>query len=92
VSQRSLARELDIALGLTNLLKRLVMRRLVRVATVRPQRVRYLLTPAGIAEKTRMSQRAFEDAIARYRTARAASRPRSPPCLRPSRLRSSTSP
>jgi len=71
VSQRSLARELGIALGLTNLLlQRLAMRGLIRVAKVKSRRVRYLLTPAGIAEKTRMSQRAFENAVARYRAAR----------------------
>lgn len=71
VSQRALSLELGIALGLTNLLlKRLVMRGLIRVAKVHPRRVRYFLTPAGIAEKARMSQRAFEGAISRYRAAR----------------------
>lgn len=71
VSQRSLARSLGIALGLTNLLvKRLVIRGLVRVSKVQPHRVSYLLTPAGLAEKTRMSQRALEHAITRYRGAR----------------------
>lgn len=71
VSQRALSLELGIALGLTNLLlRRLVVRGLVRVAKVHPRRVRYLLTPAGIAEKARMSQRAFENAVSRYRAAR----------------------
>lgn len=71
VSQRALSQELGIALGLTNLLlKRLAMRGLIRVAKVQPRRVRYLLTPAGLAEKARMSQRAFENAVSRYRAAR----------------------
>lgn len=55
VSQRSLARELGIALGLTNLLLRKIVRRgWIRLVRVRPNRVRYLITPAGLSEKARM--------------------------------------
>ena len=51
VSQRSLARQLGIALGPTNLLiKCLVRKGWVRVVHIKPNRVRYLVTPAGIAE------------------------------------------
>jgi DNA-binding MarR family transcriptional regulator len=71
VSQRSLSATLGIALGLTNsLLKGLVRRGWVRVSRVKRQRVRYLLTPAGLAEKARLSQHAFHSAVDRYRTAR----------------------
>ncbi len=71
VSQRSLASSLGIALGLTNsLVKGLVHRGWVRMTRVKPHRVRYLLTPAGLAEKARLSQAAFEHALERYRTAR----------------------
>lgn len=71
VSQRSISRELGIALGLTNLLvRRLTARGLVRVSKIQPHRVKYLLTPAGIAEKTRMSQMALKAAIDRYQLAR----------------------
>lgn len=71
VSQRSLSARLGIALGLTNsLLKGLVRRGWVRVSRVKRQRVRYLLTPAGLAEKARLSQQAFQQALDRYRTAR----------------------
>jgi hypothetical protein len=56
-SQRSLARRLGIALGLTNLLMRRVVRQgWVRMLHVRPNRVSYLLTPRGLAEKARMSR------------------------------------
>ena len=49
VTQRSLARDLGIALGLTNLLiKRLVRKGWMRVTHISPNRVRYLITPAGI--------------------------------------------
>jgi len=71
VSQRSLSATLGIALGLTNsLIKGLVRRGWVRVSRVKRQRVRYLLTPAGLAEKARLSQHAFHSAVDRYRTAR----------------------
>ncbi len=71
VSQRSLAKTLGIALGLTNLLlKRLVVRGLICLSRVQPHRVKYLLTPAGMAEKTRMSQLALQQAVTRYRVAR----------------------
>ncbi len=71
ISQRSLARELGIALGLTNLLIRgLVSRGLVRVLKIRRDRIRYLLTPAGVAEKARMSRLALARAVDRYTVAR----------------------
>jgi len=56
ITQRSLATRLGIALGLTNLyLKRLVRKGWVKYINVRPNRIRYLLTPTGIAEKTRLT-------------------------------------
>lgn len=56
ITQRSLSTTLGIALGLTNLyLKRLVRKGYVKCVSVRPNRLRYLITPAGIAEKTRLS-------------------------------------
>ena len=71
VSQRSLASELGIALGLTNLLvKRPLRKGWVRVIHVKPNRVRYLITPAGIAEKTRMSRAYFESSVQFYRQTR----------------------
>ncbi len=71
VSQRSLAKELGIALGLTNLLvKRLVRKGWVRVIHIKPNRVGYFITPAGIAEKTRMSRAYFETSVQFYRQTR----------------------
>jgi DNA-binding MarR family transcriptional regulator len=70
-SQRSVARKLGIALGLTNLLvKRLVRKGWVRVIHIKPNRVGYLITPAGIAEKTRMSRAYFESSLQFYRQTR----------------------
>ena len=57
VSQRSLSGDLGIALGLTNLLVRRMMRQgWVRLVRVPPNRYRYFLTPAGLAQKARMSR------------------------------------
>lgn len=71
ISQRSLASELGIALGLTNLLvKRLVRKGWVRVIQIKPNRVRYLITPTGIAEKTRMSRAYFDGSVQFYRQTR----------------------
>ncbi len=60
VSQRTLARSAGIALGLTNLvLRNLVRKGWVRITRVQPNRVKYLITPAGLAEKARMSSAYF---------------------------------
>lgn len=68
MSQRTLAKELGIALGLTNLIvKRLIRKGWVRAILIRPNRVRYFITPAGIAEKTRMSRAYFESTVQFYR-------------------------
>lgn len=71
VSQRSLASRVGIALGLANLLlKRLVVNGWVRMVRVRPNRVRYFLTPAGIAEKARMSRNYLQYSVRFYGEAR----------------------
>jgi len=70
-SQRSLSRNLGIALGLTNLLVRnLVRKGWVRDIHIKPNRVRYLLTPAGIAEKARMSRQVLQNNVRFYAEAR----------------------
>lgn len=56
ITQRRLSTRLGIALGLTNLyLRRLIRKGYVKCVGVKPNRIRYLLTPTGIAEKTRLS-------------------------------------
>lgn len=56
VTQRTIAKNLGIALGLTNLyMKRLVRKGFVKIGGVHPHRLRYLLTPQGIAEKSRLT-------------------------------------
>ena len=56
VTQRGLALQLGIALGLTNIyLKRLVRKGYIKCVNVRPNRISYLITPRGIAEKARLT-------------------------------------
>jgi DNA-binding MarR family transcriptional regulator len=55
VTQRNLAAESGIALGLMNgYLKRCVKKGWVRVSQVSPSRIAYFLTPEGLKEKSRM--------------------------------------
>jgi hypothetical protein len=56
VTQRGLAVKLGIALGLTNIyLKRLVRKGYIKCVNVQPNRLTYLITPRGIAEKARLT-------------------------------------
>ena len=56
VTQRSLATKLGIALGLTNMyLKRLVRKGYIKCVNVQSNRISYLITPRGIAEKARLT-------------------------------------
>lgn len=71
VTQRGLSRELGIALGLTNLLiRRLVKKGWVRVSKVSPSRIMYFITPTGIAEKTKLSRAYFQGSVQFYRETR----------------------
>jgi DNA-binding MarR family transcriptional regulator len=56
VTQRGLATKLGIALGLTNIyLKRLVRKGYIKCVNVQSNRITYLITPRGIAEKARLT-------------------------------------
>jgi DNA-binding MarR family transcriptional regulator len=77
LTQRALAQRLGVAVGLTNLyLRRLVLKGYVKVAafprkpSVR-KRLRYLLTPTGLAQKTRLTCEYMAHSLALYRRTRA---------------------
>ena len=56
ITQRSLATKLGIALGLTNIyLRRLVRKGYIKCVNVQSNRISYLITPRGIAEKARLT-------------------------------------
>jgi len=66
-TQRGLAAQLGIALGLANLyLKRLVRKGHIKCVTIPSNRVLYLITPKGIAEKTRLTYEYMEYSLRLY--------------------------
>ena len=71
VSQRTLANRLGIALGLTNLyLKRLIRKGYVKCVTVSPNRLVYSLTPKGVSRKARLTYEFMKFSLDFYRDAR----------------------
>jgi DNA-binding MarR family transcriptional regulator len=75
VTQRALAQRLGIALGLTNLyLKRLTRKGCIKVTTIPPHRLLYLVTPRGLAEKTRLTYEYLRYSRELYRQGRQALR------------------
>jgi DNA-binding MarR family transcriptional regulator len=71
-SQRRLASELGVALGLANTyLKRCVKKGLVKVRQVPARRYAYYLTPRGFAEKSRLTFEYMSVSFALFRRAKA---------------------
>lgn len=76
LTQRALAERLGVALGLANLyLKRLALKGYIKVTEFprKPaarKRLRYLLTPKGVAEKTRLTYQYMGRSLQLYRLAR----------------------
>jgi DNA-binding MarR family transcriptional regulator len=71
ITQRSLATRLGIALGLTNLyLKRLIRKGYVKCVTVAPNRLVYSLTPRGVARKARLTYEFMKYSLDFYRDVR----------------------
>lgn len=61
LNQRVLSKKLGIALGLTNLcIKRLVKKGYIKVASVDNRRLKYIITPEGLAEKSRLTYEYFK--------------------------------
>lgn len=71
ITQRSLATKLGVALGLTNLyLKRLAKKGYVKITTIPSHRIRYLLTPQGLSEKSRLTYLYMQYSLSHYRDMR----------------------
>lgn len=70
-SQRELARRLDISLGLVNaFLKRLARKGYFKITNLPANRVKYLLTPQGMAEKSRLTCEYIQYSFNYYRQTR----------------------
>jgi predicted transcriptional regulator len=71
ITQRGLASQLGIALGLANTyLKRLMHKGYIKCVNVQRNRVSYLLTPRGIAEKARLTYEFMDYSLHLYREVR----------------------
>ena len=71
LTQRSLSQKLGVALGLTNLyIKRLVRKGHIKITTFPKNRIRYLLTPRGIQEKSRLTYEYLQYSLTYYRDVR----------------------
>jgi DNA-binding MarR family transcriptional regulator len=71
-SQRRIAAELGIALGLVNAyLKRCIKKGLVKVGDAPARRYAYYLTPHGFAEKSRLTVQYLSDSFTFFRQAKA---------------------
>jgi DNA-binding MarR family transcriptional regulator len=73
VTQRSIAADLGIALGLVNLyLKRCVHKGYIKIVSVPKRRFAYYLTPQGFSEKSRLTARYLNHSLSAFREARSA--------------------
>jgi DNA-binding Lrp family transcriptional regulator len=71
VTQRSLSDKMGVALGLTNLyLKRLARKGYIKITTIPKHRIKYLLTPSGMAEKSRLTYEYMQYSLSYYRDMR----------------------
>ena len=71
ITQRSVARELGIALGLANAyLKRCARKGLIKISEASPRRYAYYLTPQGFAEKSRLTASYLAHSLSFFRRAR----------------------
>jgi len=70
-SQRELAKKLDVSLGLVNaFIKRLYHKGYFKITTIPRNRVKYLLTPKGFAEKTRLTYEYIQYSVHFYKNIR----------------------
>jgi DNA-binding MarR family transcriptional regulator len=71
ITQRNLAAKLGVALGLTNIyLKRLIRKGYIKCVNVQSNRLLYLITPQGIAEKSRLTYEFMDYSLHLYREVR----------------------
>ena len=71
INHRYLSKKLTISTGLVHLyIKRLVQKGYIKITGIKPRRLKYLLTPQGIAAKTKLT---YEFTLSSYKYFKAAS-------------------
>ncbi len=67
VTQRDLSKRVGVALGLTNLmLRRLTKKGCIKIINTKGRRIRYLITPQGILEKSRLTVEFIQYSLSLY--------------------------
>ncbi len=70
-SQRDMAKDLNVSLGLVNsFIKRLAKKGYFKITTIPKNRIKYILTPKGAAEKTRLTYLYIQHSYKFYKDAR----------------------
>ncbi len=70
-TQRDLAKKMNISLGLVNsFIKRLTQKGYFKIKNISKNRFRYILTPKGAAEKTRLTYEYIQSSLKFYKDAR----------------------
>jgi len=70
-SQRYLASQLNVSLGLTNaFIRRLTKKGYFKIKTIPKNRIKYILTPKGVAEKTRLTFEYIQYSFSFYKRVR----------------------
>ncbi len=70
-SQRDMARTLNVSLGLVNsFIKRLTQKGYFKITSIPRNRIKYILTPKGAAEKTRLTYQYIQYSLGFYKRAR----------------------
>ncbi|MBI3011634.1 MAG: winged helix-turn-helix transcriptional regulator [Candidatus Omnitrophica bacterium] len=71
VTQRELAKRIGVALGLANLmLRRLTKKGYIKISGTKRSRIRYLITPQGILEKSRLTYEFVQYSLQLYHRVR----------------------
>ena len=71
VTQPEISRQLGISLGLTNaFIKRIAKKGYIKLTTIPRDRVKYLLTPKGMAEKTHLTLKYLQYSLNFYKKAK----------------------
>jgi len=69
ITQRELAGKLGISIGMTNIfIKRIIKKGYMKITTIPPRRLTYIITPKGFMEKSRLTMEYLKYSLDFYRT------------------------
>jgi len=69
ITQRELAGKLGLSIGMTNIfIKRIIKKGYMKITTIPPRRLTYIITPKGFMEKSRLTVEYLKYSLDFYRT------------------------